>query len=157
NALAKRAGDSLALLWWAGVLGIILYLPPSLYVLLGTGFPKAALPYVLATSVLHAVYFFALSRAYRSGDYSIVYPVARGLGVALVPFLAFGILGERLSPLGALGVGLVVVGIFALHWRSIGATLLAPGTLWAVATGITIATYSLVDKAGVTRLHPLPY
>jgi len=31
------------------------------------------------------------------------------------------------------------------------------GTMWAVVTGLTIASYSLVDKAGVARLHPMPY
>src|SRR5207245_3211470 len=31
------------------------------------------------------------------------------------------------------------------------------GTVWALLTGLLIATYSIVDKAGVTRLHPLPY
>jgi len=157
NALAKRAGDPLALLWWAGVLGTVVYLPPALWVLTQTGFLLSALPFVVATSLLHASYFFTLSAAYRSGDFSIVYPVARGLGVALVPFLALGLFGEHLSALGALGVGLVVAGIFALHWRSTSAALVAPGTGWAIVTGITIATYSLVDKAGVARLHPLPY
>jgi len=31
------------------------------------------------------------------------------------------------------------------------------GTAWALVTGLTIAGYSLVDKAGVARLHPMPY
>jgi drug/metabolite transporter (DMT)-like permease len=159
NAVAKRAGDPLALLWWAGALGTLLYLLPGLVVLAGTGFPPAALPFVLATILLHAVYFFTLGRAYGSGDLSLVYPIARGLGVVLVPILAYAIFDERLSPLGTLGVALVVAGIFALHWRGRRAStaLVAPGTGWAVVTGVMIAAYSIVDKAGVARLHPLPY
>ena len=44
-------------------------------------------------------------------------------------------------------------------WGRLAAQLrqVGPGTWWAVATGLTIASYSLVDKAGVARLHPLPY
>jgi drug/metabolite transporter (DMT)-like permease len=160
NALAKRGGDPLVFLWCAGVLGTLLYLPLTGAVLLWQGVRAAALPFVAATVLLHAVYFFALGRAYRAGDLSLVYPVARGLGVAVVPVLAFGLLGERLSAAGALGIALVVAGIFCLHWRP-GARgeprLLAPGTGWAVLTGLAIAGYSVVDKAGVARMHPLAY
>jgi drug/metabolite transporter (DMT)-like permease len=159
NALAKRAGDPLALLWWAGVFGTALYLVPGLVVLAQTGFPPSAAPFVVATIVLHAVYFFALGRAYGTGDLSLVYPIARGLGVALVPFLAYAIFDERLSALGTLGIALVIAGIFSLHWRGrrTSTAVLAPGTGWAVVTGVMIAAYSIVDKAGVARLHPLPY
>jgi drug/metabolite transporter (DMT)-like permease len=158
NALAKRAADPLAFLWWAGSLGTLLYLPGGLYVVWQRGFRADAVPFVIATVLLHAVYFFALGRAYRLGDLSIVYPVARGTGVALVPIAALLLLDERLSPLGVLGVALVILGIFSLHWRRRRpGALAAPGTGWALATGLAIASYSLVDKAGVARLHPLPY
>lgn len=95
------------------------------------------------------------------GEYSVVHPAARGLGVALVPLLAAVVFNERPSALGAAGVALVLVGIGALHLfprppagvrRSA-----AKGTGWAALTGVTIAIYSLVDKAGVARLHPIPY
>ena len=160
NALAKRAADPLAFLWCAGGVGTLLYLPGVVYVLTVSGFRRAAWPFVIATIVLHSAYFFTLGRAYRSGDLSVVYPIARGLGVVLVPVLAFAIFDERLSPAGVLGVALVVLGIFALHWRRrqrTATSLLAPGTGWAITTGIIIAGYSLVDKAGVARLSPLAY
>jgi len=157
NALAKRAADPLAFLWCAGVVGTVLYLPGVISVLVVGGFRLAALPFVIATIVLHAAYFFTLGRAYRSGDLSIVYPIARGLGVVLVPIVAFVALDERLSPTGVLGISLVVAGIVTLHWPRKAARLIAPGTGWAIATGITIAAYSLVDKAGVARLSPLAY
>jgi drug/metabolite transporter (DMT)-like permease len=34
---------------------------------------------------------------------------------------------------------------------------MSAGTGWALVTGLSIAAYSLVDKAGVARLHPVPY
>ena len=159
NALAKRAGDPLSFLWWAAALGTLLYLPGGLYLIWQRGFHPSAIPFVIATVLLHAVYFFALGRAYRQGDLSIVYPVARGTGVALVPVAALIVFDERLSPLGILGIALVILGIFTLHWRSDrrAAVRLGPATRWALATGLAIASYSLVDKAGVARLHPLPY
>jgi multidrug transporter EmrE-like cation transporter len=110
--------------------------------------------------ILHAAYFFTLGRAYGAGDFSLVYPVARGLGVALVPLAALILFDEQLSPLGSLGVVLVATGIFVLHWRPGGwgrAALGRPGTGWALATGVLIAAYSLLDKAGVARISPLAY
>lgn len=163
NALTKRALDPLAFLWSSVSLATLLLGPLALWRLGADGFSPAALPFVVATTVLHALYFFALGRAYRWGEFSLVYPIARGLGVALVPILALPLLGERLSPLGTAGVALVVAGIVGLHltprtWRqAAGARLVGPGTPWALLTGLTIAGYSLVDKAGVARLHPIPY
>ncbi len=164
NALAKRAQDQLAFLWSSVSLATLLLGPLALWPLRDQGFPVGATPFVVATIVLHALYFFALGRSYRSGEFSLVYPIARGLGVALVPILALPLFDERLSPLGTTGVALVVLGIVGLHLgprarsaaaspsRSVGA-----GTRWALLTGLTISAYSLVDKAGVARLHPLPY
>ncbi len=162
NALAKQARAPLPFLWSSVSLASILLSPVGLWIGWREGFPAAAWPFVVATVLLHAFYFYALGRAYRSGDFSRVYPIARGLGVALVPVIAWGVFDERPSGLGALGVALVVVGIVAVH-QVPGAAGLAvtpragPGTAWAVLTGLTIAAYSLVDKAGVARLNPVPY
>ena len=160
NALAKRGRDPVVFLWWVGVVASVLYAPIALAVLWQQGLRVAAIPFVIATVILHACYFFTLGRAYGSGDFSLVYPIARGLGVALVPMAALALFDERLSPLGALGVVLVAAGIFFLHWRPgawNGAALRGSGTGWALATGVLIATYSLVDKAGVARISPLAY
>jgi drug/metabolite transporter (DMT)-like permease len=160
NALTKRAADPVVFLWWVGVIASAVYTPIALVTLAGHGFSAAAAPFVIGTIVLHALYFWSLGRAYATGDLSVVYPVARGLGVALVPVAALLLFDERLSPLGTLGVALVAVGIFVLHWRRGAwsrAAFLASGTGWALATGVLIAAYSLLDKAGVARLHPLAY
>ena len=160
NALAKRARDQLAFLWSSLSLATVVLVPAGWPHLPAGGVPDAAWPYLAATIAIHAVYFYALSRAYGAGDFSLVYPVARGLGVALVPVLAFALLDERLSPLGAVGIGLVVVGIAAISVRGAAAGAgwrLGAGTGWAVVTGLSICGYSVVDKAGVGRLHPVPY
>lgn len=160
NALAKRGGDPVVFLWCAGVVASAVYTPIALTALWPAGVPTAAIPFVLGTVTLHATYFFTLGRAYRAGDFSLVYPIARGFGVALVPLAALAIFDERLSRLGSLGVVLVAAGIFVLHWRPGGwdrAALTGSGTGWALATGVLIAAYSLLDKAGVSRISPLAY
>jgi drug/metabolite transporter (DMT)-like permease len=163
NALAKQARTPLPFLWASVSLASLVLCPVGLWIAWRAGgVPAGAWPFVAATVLLHALYFYALGRAYRHGDFSRVYPIARGLGVALVPALAWGIFDERLSGLGALGVFLVVTGIVAVHRvpAAAGPVSAAPagaGTFWAVLTGLTIAAYSLVDKAGVARLNPVPY
>ena len=162
NALAKRAGQPLVFLWSSVTIATVM--------LGGVALPlaslaeiRAAAPFLLATIALHAFYFYALTSSYGVGDFSRVYPIARGLGVALVPVVAYAIFGEQLSTLGIAGIALVVLGIVTLNllpranaprtrrWH------LGPGTGWALLTGLTITGYSLTDKAGVGRLHPVPY
>src|SRR5262245_12690399 len=162
NALVKRADNQFVFLWCSVSLATALLLPLGLLRLPAERAPASGLPFVAASVAIHALYFWALGRAYRHGDFSRVYPMARGLGVALVPLVALPLFGARLSLVGSGGVGLVVLGIAALG--AVPATATAPfarargaGTAWALVTGLTIAAYSLVDKAGVARLHPMPY
>jgi len=158
--MAKGAREPMAMLWWAGVLSSLVMAPFALWILARDGFSPRALPFVAATVILHSVYFFSLGKAYQTGDFSLVYPMARGMGVALVPIGAYYLFDERLSRLGVLGIALIGTGIFALHGRR-GAfaedALLRPGTGWAIATGLCIASYSLVDKVGVSHINPVPY
>lgn len=162
NALAKRGEDPLAFLALCSWVAAPLLLPLAAPLLWRDGVPAAAVPFVLGTIALHVLYFYALGRAYSTGAYSIVYPIARGLGVALVPVGAWVLLDEHLSPIGIAGIACVVAGVVALHQvghRHAVATgaKLGAATLWSVITGLTIAAYSLNDKAGVTRLHPVAY
>jgi drug/metabolite transporter (DMT)-like permease len=132
--------------------------PFGLWILVRDGLRGEALPFVAGTIALHALYFYALGRAYAGGAYSLVYPVARGLGVALVPIVALVVFDERLSGLGSAGVALVVLGIVGLHVLPPGrASWPGRAILWPVLTGLTIAAYSILDKAGVARLNPVAY
>lgn len=168
NALAKSAQDSLAFLWSSVALASVGLMPLGVWALTLERWAPAAAWFLLASMGIHAVYFYALGRAYGVGDLSLVYPVARGLGVAMVPVLAFFFLRERLSLLGAVGIALVVVGIAGMHVRAGTPSNSHPppdarqasrgsGLGWAILTGLTVATYSVVDKAGVALVHPLAY
>lgn len=162
NALAKRGRDPIAFLWLASWVAAPVLLPWGARELAVSGLPWRAVPFVVGTIVLHVIYFYTLGRAYATGAYSVVYPIARGLGVALVPIVAWTLLGERLSPLGIAGIVLVIAGVIVLHRvgrrpAAVPTTALGSASLWAALTGVTIASYSILDKVGVTRLHPVPY
>jgi len=70
----------------------------------------AGLPYIGATGILHAWYFGFLSRSYMTGEISLVYPVARGTGVAGTAIVAGLLLHERLSLAGVAGILTICIG-----------------------------------------------
>jgi drug/metabolite transporter (DMT)-like permease len=120
--------------------------------------PPLAWAAVAVSALFESAYVLEMTSAYGAGDMSLVYPVARGTGTVLVAPLAVLLLGERPSLQGALGIGLVVIGIFLSHgalggWAAARAHRRAVG--WALLTGAMIAGYSLVNKVGVT-LVPVP-
>jgi drug/metabolite transporter (DMT)-like permease len=160
NALTKRARNPLVFVWSSVSLATAVLAVPSLFVAHADEL-RAGVPFLLTSIALHGFYFYALSSSYGAGDFSRVYPIARGLGVALVPIAAYALFGERLSPLGVLGIALVLTGIVAINMvpraGAVARWRFGPGTGWALLTGLTITAYSVTDKAGVAHLHPVPY
>ena len=133
-------------------------------------FPTVSIPpggwfCIVATGLIHAVYFGFMGGAYQRGDLSLVYPLARGSGPLFVPVLAVILLGEEIALLGGIGILLIIVGIYCVHLRSFdGAAFLEPfralrggASLWALCTGLAIAAYTLVDKVGVGLVYPPVY
>ncbi|MDQ3034911.1 MAG: hypothetical protein M3Y87_21060, partial [Myxococcota bacterium] len=166
NALTKRARDPFAFLWLSMSVAVLTLAPVAIVIAVGEEAfdPGAALGPILGSGAVHAMYFVALAGAYRHGDLSIVYPIARGLGVGLVPLLAAVFLAERIADTGALGIAIVVVGIavtgFGARTKTVPPTAArAPrrGVLLAILTGVLIATYSLLDRTGARAMHPIPF
>ncbi len=107
---------------------------------------------------IHLAYFSALARGYSDGDLSVVYPIARGTGVALIPIL--GVAAPERDDVGAAVAGAVaiVAGIGVLGATGIAGSRFRPaGIEFAVLTGLLIATYSVVDARGVDEMNPLLY
>jgi len=147
------------------VAATVLYLPLGIYMGTIESIPPQGWPFVVATAVIHALYFILLGRGYEHGDLGLVYPIARGTGPLLVPALAVPLLGEEVSGLGAAGIGLIVVGIVSLSaggftpraFKTLSEAVRHPAARYALATGVTIALYSVNDKVGVKWVHPALY
>ena len=107
----------------------------------------AAWPYIFASVVLEFGYLLALIRAYKSGDFGQIYPIARGLSPMLVFVGALVFAHESLKPLAAIGVALVSLGIVSLAFRR-GMRFSGESVPFALLTGFFIATYSVVDGIG---------
>lgn len=158
NLLLKRTGGRPEILLGALVVGSVGGAPLALSYPLGD-IPLAGWALVLASAVIETGYMFALSAAYRVGDLSLVYPVARGTAPILVVPLAALLLGERVSTQGLLGVLLVVAGIFGSHLPALGTLATTREARHAIGfaalTGLMTAGYSLVNKVGVSVV-PVP-
>src|SRR5215211_7612987 len=97
NTLAKKANDRLLFLWMAMSLPALALAPLALA---REDLSRLTEWPVAATATIHAFYFAALGRAYSLGDLSQVYPISRGLSVALVSAGAWLVLDEPLPPIG---------------------------------------------------------
>ncbi len=114
----------------------------------------------VVSGTVEAGYFILLSAAYRRGDLSVVYPIARGTAPLLAVAIGVGILGERLGVAGWIGVTLLLLGFLLLQqpWRALqGHRGFDPSIAFALATGVTIATYSAIDRVGTRIIDPVPY
>ncbi len=165
NLLLKRSDNQQIFVWALLAIGAVLLLP--LGIALFWLYPPSATGLVLVatSSITHVFYFSLLGRAYSRGDLSLVYPIARGIGPTLVPLIAVIWFEEEIGPSNALGIALIVIGIFLVSWWGRFQSLLAnpstlvqdPGIRYAVLTGITITIYTLVDKQGVGHVQPFLY
>lgn len=116
---------------------------------------------VLATGLAHGLYGTWMTLAYERAELSRVYPIIRSTP-ALLPLVAIP-LGERVTPLGALGIAVVVAGVWLVYGGALSLrSLLAPDLVYAWLTLATTVGYSLADKLAMAELHgsawrgPLP-
>jgi uncharacterized membrane protein len=130
--------------WWSG--------SPAL--------PVEGIALGVVSGFIEAGYFVLLSAAYRRGDLSVVYPIARGTAPLLAVAIGVLLLGEVLGVAGSVGVVLLLIGFLVLQqpWDVLrGRRGLDPAIAFALATGVAIATYSAVDRVGTRLIDPLPY
>ncbi|WP_321815084.1 MULTISPECIES: EamA family transporter [unclassified Paraburkholderia] len=154
NAFLHLSGDRV---WLLGMFSIP-YLLVSAVAVCVLPLPAAgAWPYIGASALLEFAYCFTLIRAYRSGDFGLIYPIARGLSPLLISAGAFVFAHEKLHAPAAAGVVLVSLGIMSLALRR-GMRFSGESVPWALLTGLFIAVYSLVDGLGARVAgNPLSY
>ena len=165
NFLLKRGHDQEAFVWWIQASIAVMFLPVAVVIAVVDPMESRGWLYVVGTGILHAFYFVLLGRGYARGDLSQVYPIARGTGPVLVPVLGVVLLDESISAQALTGIVAVIAGIFVVYWSGRLALLFShplmflrePATLYAFATGLFIATYSVWDKVGVRHVAPFLY
>jgi uncharacterized membrane protein len=160
NVLMKRSLVKLAFVWWMLTITTILGIP------IWFSMPEVS-PFawrlVLLSGALEAIYFVTLTKAYSTGDLSVVYPIARGSAPLFLLIWAIVFLGERPTPAGYLGIFSIAAGLYLINLPGVSAwnrplhAFVEAAPRWALLTGILISTYTAVDKVGVRYFTPLAY
>ncbi|MFI5909968.1 EamA family transporter [Dactylosporangium sp. NPDC051541] len=115
--------------------------------------PAGAWPYVIASAGLHVVYVLLLWASYELGDFSQAYPLARGSAPWLVAVIVL-VLGHRMPWVQAAGIVVITAGLLGLAF--VGGVRRGRAVIGAaLATGVAIAGYTVVDAAAVA-VTPVP-
>ena len=164
NVRLKTAGDPLRAAtvgMLAATVGIVPVGVGAWFALGRPAIPVEGVALGVLSGVVEAGYFVLLSAAYRRGDLSVVYPIARGTAPLLAVAIGVGLFGERLGLAGSIGVVLLVAGFLILQqpWQALRRDRRGfdPAIGFALATGVTIATYSAIDRLGARLISPLTY
>jgi len=156
NVMLKQSGDPLLVA--ARAVGSSALIATPLAALAWTLSGRPALPphaWLLAalSGLAELAYLIFLSEGYRRGDISVVYPIARGSAPLLAVLGGLLILHEQLGAAQVGGVVCLLIGIWSVR-RPRGA---GAATVPALLTGVCIATYSVIDAAGVHLAPPWLY
>lgn len=146
NALARSRSDPGRVLIAVTVTNGLLCLP----VLLWVGLPPVnAWGWVVAGAVLNLVTMRALMETYRRTPFAFAYPLVRGIAPLFVSLVGFVVFGDTLSPLAALGVGVISTAVILLALSARGGRIDRAGLLLAILSGVSNAGFVITDMQGV--------
>ena len=160
NVMSKQAAEAgaIAFVWLMAAIATVVYAPVAgIYLAVRRPeLPPKILVFVAGTAVLHVCYFVLQQRGYRSGDLSLMYPLARGTGLLLSSFTAVLLYREHPGPFGTAGILLVAAGVITLSVPGGGFRLGSgrselPVVGFGLLTGVFIASYTLWDAYAVSR------
>ena len=151
NVLLARARDPRAATAVALVVAELVFALPAW---LAWDVRAPAWPFIVASGALQLLYFTLLITAYRLAPLSVVYPIARGGAPVLVLVFGVLVLGHATSAEQVVGICLVACGILLVRGTR---PTVGRGVALGLAVAAVIATYTLVDKVGVSHAGALPY
>jgi drug/metabolite transporter (DMT)-like permease len=157
----KRARDRAAFVWWMLLWCTVIYSP--ILVLVRGEIPPLGWLMIVVSSIFEALYFVAIAKAYRGGDLSLVYPLARGTAPAFLLLWSTAILREQVAIGGVAGVALIAVGLYVINlprlgdWREPLRALRQTAPRWALLAGLSTSLYTAIDKVGISMVTPFLY
>jgi drug/metabolite transporter (DMT)-like permease len=142
NAILKSGRDKMSSRALIDGFSAILILPAVLLVPL----PHGAWGWLAASWATHLLYLICLVKAFERADMSVAYPILRGVAPLLAAMAAVALFDEPIGWLTAGGIGMVSAGVLAI---GLGRHVDRRAIGWALATGVTIAVYTVIDAQGV--------
>ena len=149
NAILKSGKDKMSSRALIDGFSALMVLPAVFFVPV----PTAAFGWLAGSWLDHLLYLICLVKAFEAADMSVAYPVARGAAPVLAASIAVLVFHEAASWIVAAGVGLVSVGVITV---GLGRKVPPRALFWALATGVTIAVYTVLDAQGVRAAPSAP-
>lgn len=154
NLLSKKANGKAPFIWLMYIASTVSYLPVLFYrIWQGDNiYSQPVLWFSLSSAALHMGYFFVLQKGYRSGDLSVVYPLARGTGPLFSSIAALLLLHEQLKLTATIGLFLILIGVViitGLSFKKENNAKIMAGVFWGVLTGFFIALYTFNDTVAI--------
>ena len=135
------------------------HVPIAILVMLFLPLPTLeSVPYIILSAIIHQGYQYYLISAYKIGDLTRVYPVARGSGPIVATLISIIFLGLLISKIQILSIFLICFGIIILGVFNRKSLKNNKTVIYSLATGFFIGLYSLVDGYGARiSLSPLSF
>ena len=145
NAMVKNEKDKTL-----GIAGIVFgRVPASIVIIFFAPIPSAeSIPYIILSAILHNGYQWFLLSAYKFGDYTKVYPIARGTAPILISIVSLIFLGVVMSNFELLGIFVVCLGILSLSFQDVQGFKNRKAIIYALITGGFIMSYMITDGYG---------
>ncbi|MEM9774730.1 MAG: multidrug DMT transporter permease [Chloroflexota bacterium] len=162
NLVSKRSSPSLAFFALAATSGAVVMLPNLVFHRTALGkFPTILWGWVILTGMSQAVYLIGLAGAYRRGDISFAYPMARALPVLFVALITIMLgNGDAISWLGYSGMALIVIGCLVLPLITFHEFKLneyfSPVYLFALLAAVGTTGYTMIDDVGLHFMRETP-
>lgn len=159
NLLGKREHPTSAFFLATNTFGGLCLLPALiLYGHVLPLFPPTVWLLLFCTGFCQAAYYAALAGAYRRGDLSIAYPLARSSPVIVVTVVALFLgRGDQVSLQCIIGIFLIVGGCFILPMKRFSefrlGNYLNATCLLALIAACGTAGYSIIDDEALRRLR----
>ncbi len=142
NAILKAGRDKMSSRALIDGFSARIVLPFALFLPL----PHGAWGWLAASWATHLIYLICLIKAFERADMTVAYPIARGVAPALAAAVAVLVFSEPVSWITAAGIGCVSLGVMVV---GLGRQVDRRALGWAVATGVSIAGYTVIDAQGV--------
>ena len=135
------------------------HVPMAILVMLFLPSPTLeSIPYIILSAIIHQGYQYYLISAYKIGDLTRVYPIARGTGPIVATLISITFLGLLISKFQILSISLICFGIIILGLFSKDLLKNNKTVVYSLATGFFIGSYSLADGYGARiSLSPLSF
>ena len=158
NTLGKKRTPSAAFFFIASLTSVLVLFPVLLVLGFDFSIYRKVWLYILFSGFFQSVYYFGLAGAYRTGEMSITYPLARALPVLFVPFISF-LAGsiDGLTIYSIFGMFVVFSGCLILPQKTLNGLSFKEYfkvyTLFAVLAAVGTTGYTFLDSNAMTIIR----